>query len=322
MKSLFPGYYNYSEVEFKRLWETSAFVFDTNIFLDLYRLSNESSDELYKVFDKIGDRIWAPYHVALEYHNNIFKVLSDQISKYSGAIRTIEDIKTSITDTKNHPFLSKEGNEKFNEFYDAIVDDLKNQQTKIQKLLLDNELKDNLALLLEGKIGSNLTEGELSYIETEGAERFSRKIPPGHKDQDKDTNKYGDLIIWKEIIKHSKDSDVDIILVTRDVKEDWFLKVAGWTVCPRPELVKEFTGETSHKIYIYSLEGFLRHMNKYIEDSKVTEAVIQEIAEQIEKDRYNQTESEDVLNNDAKTNIGSTQIAINSTTLCNDAQTE
>ena len=52
--------------------------------------------------------------------------------------------------------------------------------------------------------------------------------------------KFGDFFLWKELLEHGKEQKRPIIFVTDDKKEDWWLKVKGRTLGPRPELIAEF----------------------------------------------------------------------------------
>jgi hypothetical protein len=50
-----------------------------------------------------------------------------------------------------------------------------------------------------------LTDVQLKSLALEGEERYKNEIPPGYRDGKKDASrdpfrKYGDLIIWKQII--------------------------------------------------------------------------------------------------------------------------
>ena len=51
MKSLFKGFYQLTEEEFKSLWENSLFIFDTNVLLNLYRYQSSTRDALLKVME-------------------------------------------------------------------------------------------------------------------------------------------------------------------------------------------------------------------------------------------------------------------------------
>ena len=58
----------------------------------------------------------------------------------------------------------------------------------------------------------------------EGQERYKKEIPPGFKDaKSKDgVRKYGDLIIWKELLNFARTQSKDIVFITDDVKADWW----------------------------------------------------------------------------------------------------
>ena len=79
MKNMFKQYnYFYTQEEYKDIWENALFVFDTNTLLNLYRYQEDTRDEFLKVLGIISDRIWIPYHVALEFQRNRLIVISEQ----------------------------------------------------------------------------------------------------------------------------------------------------------------------------------------------------------------------------------------------------
>ena len=68
------------------------------------------------------------------------------------------------------------------------------------------------------------TQEEIFLWCEEGQGRYKKEIPPGFKDaKDKDgVRKYGDLIIWKEMLKFALKQSKNIIFITDDVKADWW----------------------------------------------------------------------------------------------------
>ena len=94
-------------------------------------------------------------------------------------------------------------------------------------------------------------------IEQEGENRYAAKTPPGYKDAKKTENRFGDLLVWKEILNYAKSQEVDIIFVTHDQKEDWWNINSGKTIGPRIELRKEFYEETGHMFHMYTMSSFL-----------------------------------------------------------------
>ena len=65
---------------------------------------------------------------------------------------------------------------------------------------------------------------EIYGICDDGEKRYKKENPPGYKDaKEKDgIRKYSDLIWWKEVIQYARKSRKNIVLVTDDVKEDWW----------------------------------------------------------------------------------------------------
>jgi len=90
--------------------------------------------------------------------------------------------------------------------------------------------------------------------------RYQNKIPPGFKDLNKPENKQGDLILWFELLKHSKESEKKIsVLITNDNKEDWCskhqLETGEVLVDAHPYLKHEFSNKIKDgEFYIVNLK--------------------------------------------------------------------
>lgn len=62
---------------------------------------------------------------------------------------------------------------------------------------------DRVTELFAGPVGAKPTKERLAAIRREGEERYAKKIPPGFADAKKGADagdKFGDFIIWKEMI--------------------------------------------------------------------------------------------------------------------------
>ncbi|MEA9786467.1 PIN-like domain-containing protein [Xanthomonas campestris pv. raphani] len=81
MKDLFPGYVK-STLDHKEVWRNALFVFDTNVLLNAYRYKKSARDALLRAVKSLGDQVWIPYHVALEYHRGRLGVIASQISQF------------------------------------------------------------------------------------------------------------------------------------------------------------------------------------------------------------------------------------------------
>lgn len=84
----------------------------------------------------------------------------------------------------------------------------------------------------DDKIGEPFTQLELDALYKEGEWRFQHDVPPGYKDKGKDEiyhhrgiiyhSKFGDLILYKQILEHCKTHHIkNVILVSEDNKGDW-----------------------------------------------------------------------------------------------------
>lgn len=282
MRSKFPGYYHPDKDEFDKLFGEALIVFDTNVLLDLYRVSPETSKELMDVIKKLNDRLWIPYQVGLEYHKELFSVIAGQIKKYKDAVNAINSIQISFAEKRNHPFLPDELHSKTLGLFEELTTFFNTQCSKLDSYIMEESVKDDLCNQLEGKIGDGFKQEDLEKIYVEGEVRYKCQKPPGFKDSKKPTieEKYGDLIIWKEIIEKSKSAKKHILFVSNDTKKDWFVEFEGKTYGPHPSLIKEFQDLTGSSIYIYTLESFLRYADKL--DIKVTDTVLEELKERKE----------------------------------------
>lgn len=279
MKDLFPGYYPLSKDEFDELWENCVFILDTNSILNLYRYNDETRTDFIDVLRKIENRLWIPHQVALEFQENRTEVIDGQENKLETIKEILNQGASSIKgklrkfSVKHEDFLLNL-NKLFNEFLEEI-ELLENQKVKLSE---QDYIRDIVDDLFNGRIGEPPTEQELTAIYEEGEKRYLIKYPPGFHDL---TNKkkenpynfnkmsfkreYGDLILWKEIIKEVKPRNwKHIIFITDDKKEDWWREEKGEKICARPELVEEIRKAGVSIFYMYNPERFMKYAKKYI----------------------------------------------------------
>ena len=113
----------------------------------------------------------------------------------------------------------------------------------------------------------------------EGSKRYDNEVPPGYRDKSKpEDERYGDLLIWFQMIGKAKEAKKPIIFVTDDNKEDWWQIFKGKTIGPRPELVNEFFATTGQRLYIYSPVQFMEYARQYLK-RKIEQRTIDEVRE-------------------------------------------
>ena len=83
MKKAISEYIEFDEGEKKQIWKKAIFVFDTNVFLNIYRYSKKTRESMLEAMDSLKDRIWMPYQVAKEFMKNRPTVVFETIEQYS-----------------------------------------------------------------------------------------------------------------------------------------------------------------------------------------------------------------------------------------------
>ena len=161
-----------------------------------------------------------------------------------------------------------------NEFKSAIdnlLSRITERKTYYEKLLKTQELQEKLANILDGTVLDSFSVEEIQNIENEGNERYKNKVPPGYKDNRKRDNKYGDLIIWKEILKYAKANNSDICFVSGDLKEDWYEIIKGEHKGPRYELQEEFQSNVPSRYFkLMTFNRFLEQIDKSYTPQQLT----------------------------------------------------
>jgi hypothetical protein len=231
MKSKFPGYFKLTDKEINELWEKALFVFDANILLNLYRYSDETRNDFFKILEKIKDRIWIPHQSASEFFENRLNVISQQEKSYEEATNALKAIENEFKNSRQHPFITLKLLKKFSTLSREICEQLNDSKEFHNKRINQDDVLDKIETLFNEKVGNEYEKNQLEEIYKEGEVRFLDKIPPGYKDNgkkdnsSKDTRKYGDLVVWKQILDKSKELKQGIILITDDRKEDWWVRL-------------------------------------------------------------------------------------------------
>ncbi|TDQ79081.1 PIN domain-containing protein [Sphingobacterium yanglingense] len=284
MKNKFPEYQQINKEKISQMWSNSLFVFDTNLLLSLYRYSDTTSKEIFSVLDNLESRIWIPYQVAKEFYKNRLTVLNEQEKAYSDFIKKINDIKIEIENKHRGPYFSSKLLNDFQSVINKMDVELEQKLSSIavQKQRENDRINDKIESLFEKKVGTMLSENELNETYKDGLKRYKLKIPPGYKDDNKpEPEKFNDLVIWKEIMNKAKEEKTDIIFITDDRKEDWWLINDGKTISVRPELIKEFSTITTQTIHFYKPFQFLEFSNKFV-GTKIGKEVIEEVKKTFE----------------------------------------
>lgn len=276
MKDLFPGHYKPSEKEFKQIWDKCTFVFDTNILLNVYHYSEKTRDRLFEILNKLQDRIWIPYQVAHEYQEERLNVISNQLKLYQDIQNVLAENLDKLTKAiepylSRHSFTSLVDSDEIIQTIEGankkITEELEKTKNEYPDLIENDIFRDKISNLFLNNIGLKPEEEELKKIFAQAKSRLDQKIPPGYKDKDKseDHKKYGDAILWLQLLKYAEEKKNPIIFVTDDNKEDWWKEHKGKTISPRPELIQEMKVKAQVDFWMYTGDRFLEYAEKYLE---------------------------------------------------------
>ncbi len=279
MRNAIREYIELSDAEKKALWDNATFVFDTNVFLNLYRYSKKTRDALLDAMKQLESRIWMPYHVAFEFMRRRPEIIFETVDRYSKLKQEGEKLLHACSEM----LRVKMNDPEYLELQKYINQWLSTNKKK--NLLVDNVTDDpileRILQLYENKVGPDFTEDEKINAVKDGEIRYAKKIPPGYMDAQKaknsgDNNAYGDFFVWKQILKYSAENKTSIIFVTHDQKEDWWNIVHGKTIGPRVELRKEFYNNAQTLFHMYTMDSFISHFDAG-ETGSIDKSVVEEV---------------------------------------------
>jgi len=288
LKNLFRGYYAPNESELTDIWASALVVLDTNALLNLFRYSQTTRDEFLLVLQTFQKSLWIPHQVGLEFHRRRLDVINQQESAFDEIELAISaaknDVSRSLKKFERHPSLNSAALTSALETGLAEIGRLVAETRKNHRLsIVDGREYDKtfelITVLYEECVGLPFTEQDLENLYDDGRRRYERKIPPGYKDADKpEPDRYGDLVLWKQIVARGTETQKPVIFVTDDAKEDWWYRIAGKTQGARIELVDEYFAASGQRIHFYSPDRFLSYAKERT-GSSVSQESISEVEE-------------------------------------------
>ena len=319
-------------------------VLDTNFLLDIIQMPTKIAKKYIETLESVKDNIYIPYLVALEFNfrkSGIKKEKHANIGKYRDSVKkSIENLTNTV---EGHGLITiKESKEEFSsdlikkvENFEKSILNMLDEKVSVSITKEEDEIYKELISLIEDKIGVKYKQEWIDSIELDGEERYEDKIPPGFDDAGKDDTdeefrrydnliyrrKFGDLIIWKDIIKYSKDlenKDAKVIFITddgrSDKKNDLLYKVDKLIVGPHIHLMNELQLEAGKELYILANLRFVQLVSgltdaeiKSLSTSRHTEESLNEIIEKQEIERLRRERRERLIMDRYRVESGKTQ---------------
>lgn len=285
----FEEYLPPNQQEVEDLLKNALIILDTNVLLDLYRFAATARMELLEAFRKLGDRLWIPHQVVLEFHRNRAAVITSHDDAYHSVLKEITELDNvfqkglapEIRRLANRAALDDSRRDSLLKHIQDATNKLKEEVTELrashgvsESFLHDDAVLHQLRDLLDGKVGDAPDPEEDRLAREEAQRRVGANEPPGFKDSGKD-DPSGDYILWIQGLAEAKRKNRSLLFVTRDSKSDWFEKVNGKTISALPGLVREARQRFDVRFAAMSTKTFLVHSRRILGTS-VSEATLRQ----------------------------------------------
>jgi predicted nucleic-acid-binding protein len=217
--------------------EEKSFVFvDTNILLWIFRLNDLARSQFMLWFKGLADddRLFFPAWVLHEYNNHLAQGNDEALFPFK---RPGKEVLRRLPVIKKYAnLLVDEGFLKGTEFEsrDTLLSELSDAIESLSAIVRclnssQNVDKESIRSEIEPLLNERVLDTDIykiiNDIQSQAGIRFTHNIPPRFEDDGKKKNRYGDLIIWKEILeKCSKERATGAIFLTNDLKRDWVVK--------------------------------------------------------------------------------------------------
>ena len=287
LRDVFPGYYRPTQDELSELWNTALIILDTNALFNLFRYSNITRQAFLSVLEDKEERLWIPHQVGLEFQRGRLGIIKDQSKAFTDLITKSEKALASVTSDvgalRNHPTLDLDElrttvRDAVAQIKSTVESTREKYQTDVLDVLRHDETTDKITELYTGRVGQPYEVKRLEEIYNEGETRYNAKQPPGYKDASKPApDRYGDLVLWFQVLDKAEADQSAIIFVSEDQKEDWWREFDGRKIGPRVELVDEFMQRTGKRAYFLTPPGLVELANEY--GATIAEDTVREITE-------------------------------------------
>lgn len=309
------------KAEEEKLWENGVIVFDTCALLDFYYMIPDYQKIMSEILTYLTDRIWLPAQVVYEYNKNrestMLKPITENYQdKDIQSNKLVDTLKNYIAQWEKlyyHPYISDAKLQEIKDSLKVIEPELAKIKTTVameyqarKQEIRDIKNNDQIADTV-GKLahGTSFLFSELKAIVKEGTVRYANHIGPGFMDSESKggIRQYGDLIIWKEILRYAKQNNRGIIFITNDVKGDWVIvdesnkdkrfesPLPIEIGHPRRDLLAEFEEETGQTVWFYKTTDFISKLEEHYQPKQAEIAFygklgqVRDVLDQIDRER-------------------------------------
>lgn len=259
----FAGFKIASPEEIDTALGEAVVAIDANVLLDLYRFRPQTSQDLIKTLSSLGDRLVVPHQALREFWRHRQRSQGSPRSATKTATDALAKSGRSMCDALT-TWAKAVGvdDDELSELTGRVDGFLNALKGELQHVLEDadagragDQILEQLEELLAGRVTPPLDHEEWTECLAEAKRRIEAEEPPGYKDaekQDSDSPEggAGDYLVWYQATRYAKELARDLLIVTRDEKEDWWWRQQSDFIGPRPELTLEFHSLTGRRLFL------------------------------------------------------------------------
>lgn len=263
----------------------ATIVVDTNVLLELYRLSVPARDEALAVLESIGARLWVPHQVTEEFRRNVDVARGELAAAYKKARGLM--VKAS-NDAKEAFGASRRWKESRGDVSGLLDETLERFCAALDVLVADDAAivptdDDPVLLRVDTLLNAAAAKEPDPLVVRQRVEEFAtwrapNQIPPGWRDvaaKHTPLLRAGDYLLWSELLDHAQRTPTPFLLVTNDQKDDWFTKDGE----PLPALASEFGRRSAHPYGQMNFNDFLALARTAL-GAAVAETTLEEVVEE------------------------------------------
>ncbi|SMD24745.1 PIN-like domain-containing protein [Lentzea albidocapillata] len=271
---IFDGFEDYrtpSDDDYRRIFKAGLVVFDANVLLNLYRFNSTTRRDLIAVMQGLGGNLWIPHQVMREFWRNRESTLDrlndgprESLELLEKANKTAENAvsawskKIALDDARKSDLMDKLETA-FRTVREAMIAQAADDAAEHARDTNADTILSTLASTLANRVGSALPSEDHAAALIEAERRIAAQEPPGFLDADKTNEdlRAGDYLVWEQLLREAEQRKCDVLLVTSDVKDDWWSRVKSDLRGPRPELAAEFRERAGSRFFMLTPSEFV-----------------------------------------------------------------
>ncbi|MFA1544591.1 PIN-like domain-containing protein [Actinomadura monticuli] len=285
---LFDGFEAYrtpTNEDYRDVLTGGLVVVDTNVLLNLYRYNDQTRDDLLGVLRRLDERLWVPRQVMEEFWRNREAALRDprgtsttidELSEHKErTIRTFQTWANRVgLPSDRRTELVGAISDAFDQVCEGVAELTDDEAAQFARNTSADPVIVGLERILQGRVGPALSDTDYQEALAEAKRRGDTKHPPGYKDSGKDPElAAGDYLVWVQLIREATRRGHDVLLVTGDVKDDWWRRERGEIRGPRRELVDELRVNAGVRLFMLRPDSLMVQARKALQVEVSDESV-------------------------------------------------